>query len=70
MENRTIQERKEQFFQQMMLEKGKQISTCKKINLEPNLTLHKQLTKKKKKIIDLNTSARKIKFLKHRSNSL
>lgn len=48
MENRTIQERKEQFFQQMMLEKGKQISTCKKINLEPNLTLHKQLTKKKK----------------------
>lgn len=69
MENRTIQERKEQFFQQMMLEKGKQISTCKKINLEPNLTLHKQLTKKKK-IIDLNTSARKIKFLKHRSNSL
>ena len=70
MENRTIQERKEQFFQQMMLEKGKQISTCKKINLEPNLTLHKQLTEKKKKIIDLNTSARKIKFLKHRSNSL
>ena len=49
MENRTIQERKEQFFQQMMSEKGKQISTCKKINLEPNLTLHKQLTKKKKK---------------------
>ena len=36
MENRTIQERKEQFFQQMMLEKGKQISTCKKINLDTN----------------------------------
>lgn len=65
MENRTVQERKEQFFQQMMLEKGKWISMQKKINLEPNLTLHKQLTKKKKKkITDLNTSARIIKFLK------
>ena len=45
MENRTIQERKEQFFQQMMLEKGKQ-----ERNQINNLTLHlKQLEKEEMK---------------------